>query len=69
MPAVGVKLQEGENFDQLLRRFKKIIGRENILNEYRNHLVYEKPSEIRKKREALKMRKIKRKLQKMMEED
>jgi len=50
MAHVGVKLQEGENFDQLLRRFKKVVGRENILNEYSKHLVYEKPSEIRKKR-------------------
>jgi ribosomal protein S21 len=49
--AVGAKLQEGENFDQLFRRFKKLVGREGILNDYRKHLVYEKPSEIRKKRE------------------
>ncbi len=69
MAAVGVKLQEGENFDQLLRRFKKVVGRENILNEYRKHLVYEKPSEIRKKREAQRLRKIRRKLQKMLEEE
>lgn len=69
MPKIGVKRQEGETFEAMMRRFKKLIGREGILNDYRRHLVYEKPSEIRKKKEALKWRKIRRKLQKMMEED
>jgi small subunit ribosomal protein S21 len=67
--AVGAKLQEGENFDQLFRRFKKLVGREGILNDYRKHLVYEKPSEIRKKREIAKMRKIRRMLEKVQKEE
>ncbi len=69
MAGVGAKLQQGETFEQLLRRFKKVIGRENILNEYRKHLVYEKPSEIRKRREAMRLRKIRRKLQRTIEEE
>lgn len=32
-----VVLREGENFDSLVRRFKKLVAKENILYDYSKH--------------------------------
>ena len=45
----GVKLREGESFEQALRRFKKQCEKAGILSELRKREFYEKPS-IKKKR-------------------
>jgi len=51
----GVKLREGETFEQALRRFKKQCEKAGILSEIRKREYYEKPSvKKKKKREAAK---------------
>ena len=51
----GVKLREGETFEQALRRFKKQCEKAGILSEVRKREYYEKPSiKKKKKREAAK---------------
>ena len=52
-----VKLDSGESFESLLRRFNKQVQGDRILAEVRRRRFYEKPSEGRKKKEAMKRRK------------
>jgi small subunit ribosomal protein S21 len=48
----GVKVREGETFEQALRRFKKQCEKAGILTELRKREHYEKPSERKKKKMA-----------------
>ncbi len=53
----NVKLDSGESFESLLRRFNKQVQGDRILAEVRRRRFYQKPSEERKRKEALKKRK------------
>ena len=48
----GVKLREGESFEQALRRFKKQCEKAGILSELKKREHYEKPSIKKKKKKA-----------------
>lgn len=48
----GVKIREGETFEQALRRFKKQCEKSGIIAELRKREHYEKPSEKKKKKMA-----------------
>jgi small subunit ribosomal protein S21 len=52
-----VKLNSGESFESLLRRFNRQVQHDRILAEVRRRKFYEKPSEQRKRKEAMKRRK------------
>lgn len=52
-----VRLGSGESFESLLRRFNKRVQQNRILAEVRRRKYYEKPSEINKRKEAVKKRK------------
>jgi len=45
----GVKLREGESFDSLMRRFRKVLAKDGILRDVKKLQFYEKPSEKKKK--------------------
>lgn len=47
-----VKLNKDEPIDKALRKFKKEVRKEGILQELKRREFYEKPSEKRKRREA-----------------
>ena len=47
-PTVEIKLKRGEKVERALKRLKRKLDRENILQEYRDRRYYKKPSEIRK---------------------
>lgn len=49
---IGVEVKNNESVERAINRFKKLVGRSRILNEYRNRQQYTKPS--KKRREALK---------------
>ncbi len=49
---VGVNVKDNESIDRAINRFKKLVTRSRILNEYKERQQYTKPSEER--REALK---------------
>lgn len=49
---VGVKVKDNESVDRAVNRFKKLVARSRILNEYKDNQQYTKPSKER--REALK---------------
>lgn len=47
-----VKLQEAEPLENALRRFKRIVQRENVILEVKRHSFYLKPGEKRRVKEA-----------------
>lgn len=49
---VGVEVKDNESVDRAVNRFKKLVSRSRVLNEYRERQQYTKPS--KKRREALK---------------
>lgn len=49
---IGVKVKDNESIDRAVNRFKKLVARSRILNEYKDNQQYTKPSKER--REALK---------------
>jgi len=53
-------IHDGESFDSLLRRFKKKVQRDRVLSEARRRRFFEKPSVIRKRKKAAKLRKSRR---------
>lgn len=57
----GVRLKEGESFDSLLKRFRKVITQDKILQEVKRLEFYEKPSERRKRLLSASRRKMLRK--------
>ncbi len=57
-----VYIDEGENFEKALKRFKKKCEKAGILSDLRKHRHFEKPSEKRKR----KLNSAKRKLRKDM---
>ncbi len=50
---VGITLQENENIDRALKRFKKKYERSGILKEYKKRTAYTKPS-IEKRMDRIK---------------
>ena len=55
----GIKLREGETFEQALRRFKKQCEKAGILSDLRKREHYEKPSiKEKKKRAAAKKKRV-----------
>jgi len=52
-----VRLGSGESFESLLRRFNRQVQHDNVLAEFRRRRFYEKPSEERKRKEAIKRQK------------
>lgn len=55
-----VMIEQGESFDSLLRRFNKKVQRDRVMSEARRRRFFEKPSVIRKRKKAAKLRKSRR---------
>jgi len=55
-----VVIEEGETFDSLLKRFKRKVQADRVLSEARRRRFFEKPSVIRKRKKAAKLRKSRR---------
>lgn len=49
---VEVNLQDGDNLDRALRRFKRQVQRAGVFSELRRKKYYEKPSEEKKRKSA-----------------
>ena len=61
----GVILEEGDNFDISLRRFKKQVEKADVLSELRKRQHYEKPSVQRKKKKAAARKRLLKKMRKV----
>ena len=60
-----VYISEGESLDVALKRFSKRVQADGIIADARRHEYYEKPSERRKKKEAARLRKLRKAIRKM----
>ena len=54
---------EKESFESLMRRFKRNVEKDGIIQEVRNREHYEKPSAIRKRANAAARKRLQRKSQ------
>jgi small subunit ribosomal protein S21 len=55
-----VTVEKGESFENVLKRFKKVVQEDRILSEVRQRRFFEKPCQIRKRKKAAKVRKSRR---------
>ncbi|MDR2664531.1 MAG: 30S ribosomal protein S21 [Puniceicoccales bacterium] len=53
MPTIEVKLRKGESVDKALRRLKKRLDREGVLQDAKARRSYEKPSVRRRRKEKM----------------
>jgi small subunit ribosomal protein S21 len=61
----GVRINDGESFDNALKRFKKLCEKAGILTEVRKRETYESPNVRKKKKKAIaKKRAIRKAMQK-----
>jgi small subunit ribosomal protein S21 len=61
----GIRIRDGESFEQAMRRFKKQCEKAGILSDIRKREHYEKPSVKRKKKAIAARKRIMKKLRKM----
>lgn len=61
----GVILNDNDNFDYALRKFKKQVEKSGILSELKKRQHYEKPSVHKKKKEAAARKRLMKKMRKM----
>tara|TARA_A100001011_G_scaffold85739_1_gene89874 strand:+ start:2316 stop:2504 length:189 start_codon:yes stop_codon:yes gene_type:complete len=47
-PTCEIKVKKGQNIEKSLRRLKRIMDKEGILQSVRDKRFYKKPSELRK---------------------
>jgi len=57
-----VILEEGENLESALRRFKRRVQQEAIIKEIKKHSVYFKPGEKRRMKEAQARKRMRRRI-------
>ncbi|MBP7706498.1 MAG: 30S ribosomal protein S21 [Candidatus Aminicenantes bacterium] len=57
-----VQLDEGENLENALRRFKRKVQQEAIIKEIKKHSVYFKPGEKRRMKEAQARKRMRRRI-------
>jgi len=55
-----VRIEHGESFDSMLRRFTKKVQQAGVISAARRRSFYEKPSIKRKRKAAAKRRKVAR---------
>jgi small subunit ribosomal protein S21 len=56
-----VQIQDGENLENALRRFKRKVLQEDLIKEIKRHSFYLKPGEKKRTKEALARKRIRKK--------
>ncbi len=64
-PVPGVYLDDSDNFDIALRRFKKQVEKAGVLSELKKRQHFEKPSVMRKKKKAAARKRLLKKMRKI----
>lgn len=59
-----VRLDDGENLEKAIKRFKRMVEKEGIIREWKKREYYEKPSTIRNRKRKSMERKIQKKIRK-----
>ncbi|HOW85624.1 MAG: 30S ribosomal protein S21 [Candidatus Moduliflexus flocculans] len=57
-----VQLDEGENLESALRRFKRKVQQEAIIKEIKKHSVYFKPGEKKRMKQAQARKRMRRRI-------
>ncbi|MBD3415359.1 MAG: 30S ribosomal protein S21 [Candidatus Aminicenantes bacterium] len=57
-----VVVEDGENIEAALKRFKRRVQQESIIKEIKKHSVYIKPGEKRRMKEAQARKRMRRRL-------
>ena len=57
-----VRLQDGENIENALRRFKRKVQQEDIIKEVKKHSFYLKPGEKKRIKQALARKRSRKKV-------
>ena len=60
-----IKVDEGENLEKAIRRFKRMVEKEGIIREWKKREYYEKPSTIRNRKKKSLERKLLKKIRKI----
>ncbi|MCG8480178.1 MAG: 30S ribosomal protein S21 [Spirochaetales bacterium] len=60
-----VRIDEGENLEKAIKRFKRMVEKEGIIREWKKREYYEKPSTIKNRKKKAMERKIQKKIRKM----
>ena len=58
-------VDEGENLEKAIRRFKRMVEKEGIIREWKKREYYEKPSTIRNRKKKSLERKLLKKIRKI----
>ena len=62
-----VKVDDGENLEKAIKRFKRMVEKEGIIREWKKREYYEKPSTIKNRKKKSLERKIQKKIRKMQQ--
>lgn len=62
---INVKVRDNESFERALKRFTKACEKSGLMAEIKKHQHFEKPSELRKRKENA----ARRKMRKLMKEN
>ena len=60
-----VEVDDGENLEKSIKRFKRMVEKEGIIREWKKREYFEKPSTIRNRKKKALERKIQKKVRKM----
>ena len=59
-----INVDDSENLEKAIKRFKRMVEREGIIREYKKREYYEKPSTIKNRKNKTLQRKMMKKKQK-----
>ncbi len=62
-----VRVDDGENLEKAIKRFKRMVEKEGIIREWKKREYYEKPSTIRNRKKKSLERKIQKKVRKQQQ--
>lgn len=62
-----IRVDEGENLEKALKRFKRIVEKEGIIREWKKREYYEKPSIVKNRKKKALERKQQKKIRKMQQ--
>ncbi len=65
MSIAYIRLDDGENLERAIKRFKRMVEKEGIIREWKKREYFEKPSTIRNRKKKSLERKIAKKVRKM----
>ena len=57
---VAIVPRKGENFDIVLRKFKKMCQNNSVLEDFKKKEFYEKPSDVRRRKKKISKSKMKK---------